>query len=357
MGTLGRIQDDQQDSTPVKGTQEWTEAHSGSNAPASTPVTAAPIKNAENQATQVASTGTSQQGDAVMGYDSQIELLKKEAAKYTPETDEQRKKREKREKSARIIAVVSDGIQALGNLYFTSQYAPSMYNHEKSSQQKANDARIEKAKAEREKNHDKYLKFSLSLGDAENKRAATLRELEAEQEKRKLAREKAEREVEAHGWAAALQPDKLREQAGKASKAEEDARTAKAEADNAPALQQAKLDTEKSRKGSYDASAANSRASAAAHGRSNISEFYAWDEKGKQHSFRTKAAADAYAKQHGTYKEEEVSTTTSTKYPEDGYRNNTRTTTKKNGYPSRPTPEDNTPPSRRNKDNTPPSRQ
>ena len=95
--------------------------------------------------------------DAVMGYDQQIETLRKAAEQYAPETPEQRKKRERREKSKRIIAAVSDGISALSNLFFTSQYAPNMYIPEKGSMMKPVNDRIEKLKAEREKKRDHIL--------------------------------------------------------------------------------------------------------------------------------------------------------------------------------------------------------
>ena len=282
-----------------------------------------------------------QRVDATAGIDRQIKLYRDwlDTEAHRPETEEQRKKRERKEKSKRIIAAVSDGISALSNLYFTTQYAPNMYNHEKGSMTNSVDARIERMKAEREKKRDQYLNFSLKLGDLENQRAATLRELEAQQERQKLAREKAQREAEAHRWLAARQPDIQREQAGKADRAEQEAITAQAVAEAAPELQQAKIATERARKSSLDASAANSRASAAAHNRSNVSEFTAWDEHGNPHPFRTKEAADAYAKQHGTWQEEDVSETTNTetrRTPESEPQKRTSTKTKKSGHPARP---------------------
>lgn len=284
-----------------------------------------------------------QRVDATAGIDRQIKLYRDwlDAEAHRPETEEQRKKRERKEKSKRIIAAVSDGISALSNLYFTSQYAPNMYNHEKGSMTTAVGKRLEQLKAEREKKRDQYFNFSLKLGDLENQRAATLRELEAQQERQKLAREKAQREAEQHGWAAALQPDKQREQAGKANKAEQEAIAAQAVAEAAPELQQAKIATERARKGSLDASAANSRASAAAHGRSNVSEFSAWDEHGNEHKFRTKEAAEAYAKQHGTWKEEDKTETTTTetrRTPESEPQQRTSTKTKKSGHAGKPSP-------------------
>ena len=301
--------------------------------------------------------------NATMGYAQQLAALQEAANRVKPETEEERKKRERREKSAKIVSAVSDGLQALSNLFFTTRGAPNMYDHKEASQLTPLQEKLEKLKAERQANADKYLQYSLKIGDAQNERAKTLREMEAEQEKQKLAREKAQREQEEHGWLAALQPDKQREQAGKATKAEQEAVTAKAEADNAPDLYKAKVDTEKARGDAQRASAASSRAaatdhyaSARAHDRSNNDEFSAWDENGREHKFRTAAAAEAFAKQHGTFEETDVTSTSTTDSETNG--KSTTTYKKKSGYAKRVVP-DNTPPSRRrggNNDNTPPSR-
>lgn len=59
--------------------------------------------------------------------DTEDEVVVPVTETHEPETDEQRKKRERREKSKKIIAAVTDGVRALSNLYFTTQYAPNMY--------------------------------------------------------------------------------------------------------------------------------------------------------------------------------------------------------------------------------------
>ena len=329
---------------PSKVTPQTTSADVKADGPTTTtdtehePTADAPALSPEEQT----------KADAVMGYDQQIETLRKAAEQYAPETEEQRKKRERREKSKKIIAAVSDGISALSNLFFTSQYAPNMYNHEKGSMMKPVNDRIEKLKAEREKNADKHLQFALKLGDLQNDRAKTLRELEAQQERQKLAREAAQRDAEKHGWLALLQPDKQREQKGKADRAEQEAVTAQAEAENAPAMQAAKLETEKARAGAQrasaaasKASAANSYASAAAHNRSNQNEFSAWDEHGNEHKFKTEAAAIASAKQHGTYKEtDETETTNTSRTSGSRTTKSTQTKTKKGGHAAKPDPTD-----------------
>lgn len=228
-----------------------------------------------------------QRREATEGYDSIIATLEEKAKEYEPETPEQKKKREKREKSARIVSAISDGLMSLSNLFFTTRYAPNMYNHEKSSILTPLQASLDKAKKEREANADKYLQFALKLGGAKNDRAKTLRELEALQERQKIARAKAQREEKEHRWKELLQPELQRKAKGQADKAEQDALAAKVVADNAQGMEAAKLATEKSKKKAHDAAAASSYASAAD---KNRKEFSAWDEKGKEWKFRTKEA-------------------------------------------------------------------
>ena len=334
-----------------KGTQEWTEQ----NTPEPTESKPTPQTDVAPAADKQVGVSPQNNADAVMGLDMQIATLQDLANKYKPESDEDRKKRERKERSKKIIAAVGDGLMALSNLYFTTKGAPNMYNHQTMSQQTPLQKRLEEAKKEREANADKYLQYSLKIGDLQNDRAKTLREMEAQQEAQKLAREKAQREQEQHGWLAALQPDKQREQAGKATKAEQEAITAEAEAKTAPELYAAKVETEKARGVAQKASATNSYASAAAHNRSNVNEFSAWDENGKEHHFRTKDAAVAYAKQHGTFEETDDTSTRTTesdvtnrgKVVKDAKGNPVRksstvTTTKQGGYPRRPGSYNNT---------------
>lgn len=339
-GTQAWTEQPPQPEPAPRGTEAWTEQHSGENAPAPTESKPTPQTDVAPPADKGLGVSPQNNADAVMGYDQQIAALQEAANKTKPETEEERKKRERREKSKKIIAAVGDGLMALSNLYFTTRGAPNMYDHKTMSQQTPLQAQLDKLKAEREANADKYLQYSLKIGDLQNDRAKTLREMEAEQERRKLAREKAQREQEEHGWLAALQPDKQREQAGKASKAEQEAVTAKAEADNAPDLYKAKVDTEKARGEAQRASATASRASARdhdasarAHDRSNNNEFSAWDENGREHKFRTAAAAEAFARQHGTFEETDVTSTSTT----DSETNGKSTTTYKNksGYAKR----------------------
>ena len=195
-------------------------------------------------------------------YDEVIDYMEEWRRTHQPETEAQRKERERKERSKKLIAAISDGLSAMSNLYFTTQYAPDSYERGRGQLNAVNGV-IDKIKAERERDADKYLQYSLKIGDLKNQRAKTVREMEAERQRQKLAQEEAQRKAEQHNWLAALQPDKQREQAGKADKAEQDAAAARAVAESAPEMQEAKLQTEQARRGSYEASASASRASAA----------------------------------------------------------------------------------------------
>ena len=335
-GSLDWAEQPAQPEPAQKGTEAWTEQNSGGNAPE-------PSESKEPPKTDVAPpadkpAGVSPHNDT-MGYDQQIAALQEAANRVKPETEEERKKRERREKSAKIVSAVSDGLQALSNLFFTTRGAPNMYDHKEASQLTPLQEKLEKLKAERQANADKYLQYSLKIGDAQNERAKTLREMEAQQERAKLAREKAQREQEAHGWLAALQPDKLREQAGKATKAEQEAITAEEEAKNAPALYKEKVKTERNRGRAYVASAINSYASANEHNTNARGRFQWWDENGNMHYAKTEDEAITKARQHGTLDSVTVNTTDSTdsdvlrRGKVTGKKKTKKTTSKKVFYP------------------------
>lgn len=321
-----------------KGSAEWAGEHSGENAPGESKET--PKTDVAPEADELVGVSGQNKPDAVMGYDEQIAALQTAANRYKPETEEERSKRERREKSQKIVAAVTDGLQALGNLYFTSRGAPNMYDYQKTGQLAPLQDRLERLRAERQANADKYLQYSLKVGDLRNERAKTVREMEEQQERMKQAREKAQREQEAHGWLAALQPDKQREQAGKATKAEQEAITAEEEAKNAPALYKEKVKTERNRGRAYVASATNSYASANEHNTNAQGRYQWWDENGNMHYAKTESEAITKARQHGTLDSETVDTTDNTdsdvvvRGRVTGAKKNTmRTTSKKVFYP------------------------
>ena len=104
---------------PAKGTKEWTEQHSGDNAPISSPQTAPPAPAKQN--------GTPPTKGGTLAGGGGYEALFRQLNPYTPPTSEELEKEKKKQKRDQIFSAVGDGISALSNLFFTTQYAPNMY--------------------------------------------------------------------------------------------------------------------------------------------------------------------------------------------------------------------------------------
>ena len=136
-------------STPPKGSQEWAEQNSGGNAPVSSSPTAPTQPGAKSKPSSGA--GAPASGGGGGGYE---ELFKK-LNPYTPPTAEELEKERKREKRAQIFAAIGDGITALSNLFFTTQYAPNMYDGKNTISQ-ANKVRYDKLIKDREEKNTAY---------------------------------------------------------------------------------------------------------------------------------------------------------------------------------------------------------
>lgn len=300
-------------------------------------------------------------------FDESIRQIQAEIDRRAPETEEQRKKRERMERSKKVIGAVSDGLRALGNLLFTAKGAPSMYDPN-SSMIKVADKKAKEAEAKRDAKDKERLAMLERLGNMKLERDKFNMNADELKQRMKLANEKAQREVIEHLWLEELQPDKVREQKGKADKAGADAKTAQTNAGYADKIAEAKLNNLNKQGKVYDSQVYKNNAQAVAPGRSNSKEFVAYDEDGNAHYFSTSSAAKSFAQQNGTWQDQSRTITETDKTEEPGLGGETKTTTKTTtrkvlvgGYPKivqKPKP-DNTPPSRRNKnsnDNTPPSR-
>ena len=269
------------------------------------------------------------------GYDRLSDILEQARDRYKLETDEERKKRERKEKSKKIVAAITDGLNSLSNLYFTTQYAPNMYDHEKQSTLKPYEERLEKEKKDREANNDKYDALNMKLAENEINSAKTMRELQAALEKRRMEIEKNRRDAEQHEWKRLLMPYQYDSERYKADKAESDADIAKTKAKYADKLSQVEIDNLESLKKYRDSLTEKNKrgkpSGGGSGGRGGKSNHVAYDSDGNAHYFTTKGEADDYAKAHGTY----VYSTSSTSK---GFRGNTEvsTTTRTGGYRTRP---------------------
>lgn len=179
---------------------------------------------------------------AVMPLEEQIRTLREMSQKMDSESDEERARRERRERSRRIVSAVGDGVRALSNMWFTHRYAPDAYDHRKTSMLAAEDARIEKARGERERDRDRWLNYSLRIGDLEGQKARTLRELEDLQQRRRLARQKAEGDAERLAMERALHGPKMRKAEADADRMESEAEDSRIKAANAQDYYKSRID-------------------------------------------------------------------------------------------------------------------
>ena len=74
---------------------------------------------------------------------------------YTPPTAEELEKEKKKQKRNQIFAAIGDGISALSNLFFTTQYAPNMYTG-KSTMSERTKIRYDKLMKDREEKRKEY---------------------------------------------------------------------------------------------------------------------------------------------------------------------------------------------------------
>ncbi|MGN0032428.1 MAG: hypothetical protein ACI358_01410 [Candidatus Limimorpha sp.] len=138
-----------------RGSQQLAEQNSGKNATVPSSHTTAPTSEADAPAS----------GGGGGGYE---ELFKK-LNPYSPPTKEDLEKERKRQKRAQIFAAIGDGVAALSNLYFASQYAPNMFNGQKTITG-ANKVRYDKLLKDREEKNTAYFNGLMRArqADAEN---------------------------------------------------------------------------------------------------------------------------------------------------------------------------------------------
>lgn len=282
----------------------------------------------------------------VTGLDRSIKAYRDwlDAERYRPETPEERSERERKERSRRIISAVGDGISALSNLFFTTHYAPSAYKHETGLSANL-ERHLDKLTAERQQKADRYYNYALQLGRLEAEKERLQRD-QKRQDKADEARDKAAQQADQRfQWEQEDRPLARDRRQSEADYAKARAAKEQAAADNAAAIEAEKLRSQQAQTQQRKAAAGASAAAARAHDRSNPLEFSAWDKQGNEHRFKDKEAAEKFARQHGTWRTEEVKETTNTtrQQPSRGGRKQQTVTTsatkvKQGGYPAKVNP-------------------
>lgn len=170
---------------------------------------------------------------------------------YQPPTAQELEKERKKQKREQIFAAIGDGISALSNLYFTTQYAPSMYSVRDTASEQTR-KRWDKIAADRNANMTAYINGLMRARQMDNKyndnERAWARQLGIDRAKAELAEEEERRKR-------ALHPFAVREAEGKARKAE-------AEAENAGEYEKSRIRRNEAAAGASNASASASRSRA-----------------------------------------------------------------------------------------------
>lgn len=262
-------------------------------------------------------------------YEDVRKILQKWRDENPLETEEQRKQREKREKWEGIISGIGDAVKAMSNLYFTTQYAPNMYDPHNSMSQ-ATRERFDKAKAQRDRLLNTHLNYAMKIAqmkDADREWRRKLRKDQADEAQRQHDNAIADAKHARDKEYAKLRNDLERQ---KINAAEADARRKKIEADYAEAYQKARIKRERSAAGASNARAGyyNRGGSSAKNG-----EYPWYDRDGKVHYARTYDAAAYNARIHGTWNEEQ---NTSISERNDGFTKTTTSSTKPGKGYSRP---------------------
>lgn len=268
-------------------------------------------------------------------YEEVENFLNRQIHDYKPETSEETEKRERSEKQLGFLARVADGLGTFHTAYSHARGVKPMDMPKMSA--KATE-RYERAKAAREAEKDRYFNYAFKLGQIRENEDKDRRAFEEQKQRMRLADEKGKREQEQHTWLKALQPDKQREQEGKANTAVANAKTAGIKSKYAESKEKKELGNLGKKGMLLDAQTNNANAGARAHDRSNPSPFRAYDKNGKAHHFPNEASAILFATQEGTLGS--TSTTSSSRSVGSSGVTKTTKTTQKN-YALKPAPKKN----------------
>lgn len=268
-------------------------------------------------------------------YGPLISYVEQRVAETKPkkESDADKAKRERKEKREQLMAGLVDGLGSFHKAYSHARGVKPMdiasLGAHLRERYKAQADAVEKNKAE-------HLALVQLLADITAKRdALTFRNLKEASEQKLREREET-RKDNAEALEKELQPYKVREAAGKASKSEADAITAEAQARYADDMWSAKLSYQNARTEAQKAYIQRALAAAKASNYKLEKPYYAEDKDGNGHWFSKADAAELFAKQNGTWSVDILETVREEKGA-NPMKNKTVVTKKESGYPRRGT--------------------
>lgn len=296
-------------SSPAKGTQKWTEQQAAA-APAVT-----------GSQSETVAVPPAKQADVNGGSLSYTELYKK-LNPYTPPTAEELEKEKKKQKRDQIFAAIGDGISALSNLFFTTQYAPNMYTG-KNTMSERTKVRYDKLMKEREGKEKEYyeglMRARIADEERDDRERKWQRQLGLDDYNRIRNDAKEERDRQMFELNLQLQGNKI-------SASEADAKRKGIEAKYAEELEKARLETEKAKVRYYNRGGGSGKAG----------EYPWYDSDGNKHFARSYEAMRQNAIDNGTWNEETQASTTEVKSGRGKTVKTSETTKPGKGHSSKP---------------------
>lgn len=333
--------------SPAKGSQQRAEQNSGANAPEPQSVSQPQLQQAPEQAAQqlqpTSLSETQKDGtvNAVLqptvkpasgladmanreGLQYSYEELYKKMNPYKPLSEEEKAKEAKKQKREQIFAAIGDGISALSNLYFTTQYAPSMYDGKNSMSERTR-VRYDRLMKEREGKEKEYFAGIMKARMTDEERADRERKwkrlLGIDEYNRRRDEAKDERDRLLFDLDRKLKDNKI-------SAAEADAKRKSIETKYAEELNKGKVETEEAKARYY--STGGSR------GGGTPGEYPWYDSDGKKHYAHSYEAMRQNSIDHGTWNETTQTSTTETKNRSGRTQKTTEVTKAAKGHSSKP---------------------
>jgi hypothetical protein len=183
---------------------------------------------------------------------------------YKEPTKEELEKERKKEKRERLFAAIGDGISALSNLFFTTQYAPNMYDPNKETNSEKVDNYWTNLRKEREANRQRYVDGYIKAKQADDLHAIQQQNADVAAEWKKADTERKNVIAKAQGEVLAARAAKDQNAADLAAKKLEYLMAGWPEEQ---AKKQAEIDLLKAKKKQADAQTNNANASADEHRR------------------------------------------------------------------------------------------
>lgn len=121
--------------------------------------------------TTILPTSTDTKENTYSGYDDILAMMQ-EAQKRTNEDEETARRQERLARAHSFTSGIGDLGRALANMYFTTQYAPNGYDHNKDSLSEKAKARADKWRAERQRLQKEYYNYAMQGANAKNSRDA-----------------------------------------------------------------------------------------------------------------------------------------------------------------------------------------